>query len=74
MNKKHLLKIIDDYTEENNAINFTLHQLEIKKRALKSRQKLVKRKINILYEKVDKCPTDTINWSCNDFDDLDILQ
>ena len=74
MTKEQLQKIIDDYTEENNAINFTLHQLEIKKRALKSRQKIVKRKITILYDKVERCHSHTINWSCNDFDDLDILQ
>lgn len=73
MNKQQLQKIIDDYRRENCTIDVMLHELEIKKRSLKSRQKILKRKINILYEKIDKCSTDTINWSCDDFDDLDIL-
>ena len=73
MTKEQLQKIINDYCSEDNAISFTLHQLEIQKRALKARQKLVKRKIIILNEKVDNSTTDTINWSCTDFDDLDIL-
>lgn len=73
MNKNQLLKIIDDYRQENCTIDFLLHELEIKKRSLKSRQKIVKRKINILNEKINNCTTDTINWSCTDFDDLDIL-
>ena len=73
MNKKQLQKIINDCQEELELINFHLHRLEIEKRSLKSRQKIVKRKIIILNEKINKCPTDTINWSCTDFDDLDIL-
>ena len=73
MNRKQLVKIVDDYHSENIAIDFSLHQLEIQKRSLKARQKIVKRKIIILNEKINKCPTDTINWSCNDFDDLYLL-
>lgn len=74
MTKQQLQKIIDDYQAEDNAINYSLHQLEIQKRALNARHKLVKRKITILYDKIERCHTHTINWSCTDFDDLDILQ
>lgn len=73
MNKNQILKIIDDYRKEETSLNIILHEYEVKIRAIKARQKFVKRKINILYEKIDKCSTDTINWSCDDFDDLDIL-
>lgn len=74
MTRKQLVKIVDDYHSENTAIDFSLHQLEIQKRALKARQKIVKRKIIILNEKINKCSSESINWSCTDFDELDVLE
>lgn len=72
MNKQQLQKIISDYSNQLDLLNFNLQQIEMQKRALVSRQKFLKRKINILNEKIYKTSGDSINWSCDDFDNLDI--
>lgn len=73
MNKNQLQKIINDYRNQRCAINFNLSMLEQQRKALVSRRKLISRKINILTDKYENSKEDTINWSSNDFDDLDII-
>lgn len=73
MNINQLQKIINDYRNQRCAIDLNLAQLEQQRKALISRKKFITRKINILNEKIDKTTTDEINWSCDDFDNLDML-
>lgn len=73
MNRNQLQKVLNDYQIEKTALECQLHLLKIKERAFKSRIKLVTRKINILDDKLKKSKDEEINFSCNDFDNLDIL-
>lgn len=73
MQRNNLKKIIEDYRMQSDVIDFNLSMLEQQMKALKTRQKFIKRKIIILNSKYEKTKGDTINFSCNDFDDIDML-
>ena len=72
MYRNQLQKIINDYSCEKVVLEQELNRMKIKEKALKSRLKLVKRKLVILTDKINKC-ADEIDWSANDFDDLDLF-
>lgn len=73
MNRKQLQKIVNDYQLEQVELEHLLYKLQLQKRSINSRLKLIKRKILILDNKLKETNEEIINWSCNDFDDLDIL-
>lgn len=74
MKANQLQKIINDYRNEKAMLEFNLKEMEYHKKALKSRLKLVNRKILILNDKLKTTPqNEEINFSCNDFDNLDSI-
>lgn len=73
MNKNQLNKVVNDYSLEKGTIEYQLRAMKVQERALKSRLKLVNRKINILNNKIINSQNEEINFSCNDFDSLDML-
>lgn len=74
MKASQLQKVINDYRNEKAMLDFNLKEIEYYKKALKSRLKLVTRKIVILNDKLKTTPQDEeINFSTHDFDNLDIL-
>lgn len=74
MNRKQLQKIVNDYTIEKCELEHLLYEFSLKRKSINSRLKLIKRKILILEKKLNETPEeDIINFSCDDFDDLDIF-
>lgn len=67
-----LQNIVNDYTIEKNMLEHLLFELSLKRKSINSRLKLVKRKVLILEKKLNETDeNDNINFSCDDFDDLD---
>lgn len=73
MNRKQLEKVKNDYNFELSVMEYDLFQHKSRVRAIKTRIKLIKRKLFILDTKIKESENEEINFSCTDFDNLDIL-
>lgn len=74
MLRKQLQKVVNDYSIERCQLEHLLYSYKLQVKSLKSRLKLINRKILILNNKLDETPKeDIINFSCDDFDDLDMF-
>ena len=73
MHRKQLEKIINDYNFELSVLEYDLFQHKSRERVIKSRIKLLKRKILIFDSKIKESKDEEIIFNCTDFDNPDIL-
>lgn len=73
LTRQQVKKILNDYQIRRCEYEHFLSKLSLKRKYFNSRLKLVNRKILILKNKLNEAQEDIINFSCDDFDDLDLF-